>query len=177
MEIDDDMEPDLDNVPSVDTPAAYTLCEGQTWGWDGIDGRAVLAQNQNEPSFKNGWSPQSLSYIDIFLHCLPFKWFRIVPIPSTTRAMTEADIASLTLGYLLRYLGLLLLMYTCSGWKREKFWSVDPFDQEANPRPYRLGEFMPKCQFNDITRELRFNNTNPPPYVDKFCKIIQMVKA
>ena len=57
------------------------------------------------------------------------------------------------------------------------FWSVTPFDQEAKPRPYRLEEFMFKHRFNAITLELRFTNTKPPPYVDKFWKIHQMVKA
>ena len=42
------MESSTKNVPSVETPSADTLFEGQTWGWDGIDRRAVVAQNQNE---------------------------------------------------------------------------------------------------------------------------------
>ena len=75
------MEPAPKNVPSVDTPAADTLSEGQMWGWYGIDRRSVVTQNQNEPSFKNGWSPLNLSYIDIFLHCLPLKFLIIVPLP------------------------------------------------------------------------------------------------
>ena len=91
--------------------------------------------------------------------------------------MKEADIATLTLGNILGYLGLWLLMSTSSGWKRDYFWSVTPFYQEANPRPYRLGKFMFKRRFNAITRELSFTNTNPLPYVDKFWQIRQMVKA
>ena len=59
LEVDDDMEPAPDNVPLVDTPADNTLFEGQTWGWYGIDSCAIVAQNQNEPSFKNGWIPKS----------------------------------------------------------------------------------------------------------------------
>ena len=81
--------------------------------------------------------------------------------------MKEADIAPLTYGYLLRYLGLWILMSTCSGWHREDFWSVAPFDQEANPCPYCLGEFISKRRFNAITRELRFANTNPPTPYDR----------
>ena len=75
------MELSPKNFPLVDTPAADTLFEEQTWGWDGIYCRAVVAQNQNEPSFKKLWIPQSLSYIEIFLHCLPLKWLRIVLLP------------------------------------------------------------------------------------------------
>ena len=48
-----------DNVPLVDNPASDTLFEGQAWGWDGIDRRVVVAQNQNEPSFKNFWTPKA----------------------------------------------------------------------------------------------------------------------
>ena len=54
------------------------------------------------------------------------------------RDIEEADIATLTYGDLLRYLGLWILMYICYGWKREDFWSVTPFDKEANTRPFRL---------------------------------------
>ena len=68
-------------------------------------------------------------------------------------------------------------MSTCSRWKREDLWSVTLFYQEANTCPYCLWEFISKFRFNAITRELRFNNTNLPPYVDKFWKKCQMVKA
>ena len=91
--------------------------------------------------------------------------------------MKESDIDPFTLGYLLRYLGIWLLISTCSGWKRQVFWSVTPFYQEANPRPYCLREFISKIHFKAITRGLRFTNTNPPPYVDKFWKILQIVKS
>ena len=66
LEVDDDMEPAPKNVLLVDTYVADTLFEGHKWGWDVIDCRAVVAQNQNETSFKNSWIPQRLSYIRIF---------------------------------------------------------------------------------------------------------------
>ena len=100
------MEPTPKNFPSVDTHSADTLFEGHTWEWGGIGCRAVVAQNQIECSFKNGWIPQSLTNIDIFLHCLPLKWLIIILLPSTSRNMKEADIAPLTLVDLLHYLGL-----------------------------------------------------------------------
>ena len=100
------MEPAPDNVPSVDNPASDILFEGQAWGWDGIDRRAMVAQNHNEPTFKNGWIPQSLSYINIFLNSLTLKWLRIVFLPSTSRSLKEAGISLLRLVDLLRYLGL-----------------------------------------------------------------------
>ena len=154
------MEPTPENITLIDTPSDETLFEGQTWGQYGVDHRAVISQNQNEPSFKNGWNPQSLSYIKIFLHCLPLKQLITFLLPSTSRATKEAGIAPLKYGDILRYLGLWLLMSTCYVWNREGFWSVATFDQEENPCPYRIGEFVSKCRFNAITRELRFTNTN-----------------
>ena len=58
LEVDDDMELAPDNVHLVHTPDADTLFDGQTWGWDGIDCRAVVAHNQNETSVKNSWIPK-----------------------------------------------------------------------------------------------------------------------
>ena len=77
--------------------------------------------------------------------------------------MEEADITPLTYVDLLRYLGPWILMSTYYGWKREGFWNVTPFDQESNPYPYCLGVFMSKHQFNTITHELSYINTNPLP--------------
>ena len=112
MEDDNDMETPPNNVPLLNTPADDTLFEEQIWGWYGIYRCAVVAQNQNNSSFKNGWIPKILSYIDIFLHCLITKWFRIVVFTSTSRSMKEADVSLLTYGYLLLYLGVWILIST-----------------------------------------------------------------
>ena len=81
---------------------------------------------------------QKNSCIGIFVKFLPIKCLRIVILPSISRAMKEAGIALLALGDPLRYLGPYLFMSTWSGWKTRYYWSVTPFDQEANPYPYRL---------------------------------------
>ena len=57
LEVDDDTEPAPKNFTLVDTPTTDTIFEGHTWGWDGIDFRAVVAQNQNEPYFKKWLDP------------------------------------------------------------------------------------------------------------------------
>ena len=87
MEVDDDMEPVPENVPLAENPYSETQFEVHKWGWDGINRRDVVAQNQHEPSFKNGRTPQSLSYINILLHWPPLKRLRIVLLPPKYRAM------------------------------------------------------------------------------------------
>ena len=71
MEVDYYMEPLPKNVLLVDTPNDDTLFEGHIWGRVGIDCRAVVAQNQNEPSFKNFWTlkafPTSTYYYTVSL--------------------------------------------------------------------------------------------------------------
>ena len=47
LEVDYVMGPAPENVPLVETPAAETMFEGHTWGWDGIDLRSVVAHNHN----------------------------------------------------------------------------------------------------------------------------------
>ena len=99
------MEPFPENVPLVQTPDAATLFEGQTWDWDGIAICALVVHNQNDPSFKNVWISQSLSYIDILLNCIPLKWLIIIILPLTPRDMEAADIVTLKYGYLIKDLG------------------------------------------------------------------------
>ena len=53
------------------------------------------------------------------------------------------------------------------------FCSVTPFDQDANTFPYYFMQFVYKHRCYAITHELRFTNTKPSPYVDKFWKLFQ----
>ena len=43
LEVDDYTEPAPENVPLFHTPAADTLFQGQAWGWDVIDCRAMVS--------------------------------------------------------------------------------------------------------------------------------------
>ena len=68
FEVDDDNEPAPENVPAANAPRpnGATLYEGQEWGWDGIDRRAMMQGSlYNDPKFTNDWSPQGKSYAEI----------------------------------------------------------------------------------------------------------------
>ena len=116
------MEPYPDNFTSVYATDTETFFEGQTWWYDGIYSRAVVAQNQNEPSFKNVWSPQILSYIDRFLHYIPIKWLIIMLLPSMSRGYEGGTYCSIEIWRSTMLFFQWLLMSTCSGWKRENIW-------------------------------------------------------
>jgi hypothetical protein len=74
FEVDNDNDPAPENVPAGDAPPVNggELLEGQQWGWDGIDRRAMMQGSMyNGPTFTNDWSPKDSSFVDIFLHCFP----------------------------------------------------------------------------------------------------------
>ena len=80
FEVDDDNEPAPENVPADDAPPVNggELLEGQQWGWDGIDRRAMLqGLMYNGPTFTNDWSPKGSTIIEIFLHCFPCYFLEI----------------------------------------------------------------------------------------------------
>jgi hypothetical protein len=56
--LDDDREPAPENVPTEDeTPTQVTdLKEGQSWGWDAIDHRAIVKPEKEGHTFKNNFS-------------------------------------------------------------------------------------------------------------------------
>ena len=85
----------------------------------------------------------------------------------------------LTLGELMRYIGMRLLMSTLQGWSMEEYWYYDPVPrpQEEGPCPYNFKEYMHKRRFFAITKCLTFTDAIPPAYRDKFWQVRQMIRA
>ena len=176
-EVDDDNEPAPENIPAAgSTTNNGGLKEGQSWGWNGVDRMSVEAgEVKKMPSFADGWTPQGKTYLEIFLHMLPLQWFTNVLVAKTSEGLVNASNPPLSFGEMLRYIGLWLLMATCSGWRKEQFWSEEAYDQETNSCPYRFNQYMSKRRFDGITRELRLTNVVPPVFVDKFWQVRQMI--
>jgi hypothetical protein len=117
FEVDDDNKALPENVPVAGTPPVEVsqdgLYQGQSWGWDGIDKRAVVGGGYKEPLFTKGWSPHNKTYLEIFTHFLPFAWLETFLLVLTS-AELERDYNSLplTLGELMRYIGMRLCVAT-----------------------------------------------------------------
>ena len=71
----------------------------------------------DEPSFHNSWTPSGKSYLNLFLHALPFTWMKDVLLPTTAETMDtqSPNCIKLSLDEFLCYLGICLLMSTCIG--------------------------------------------------------------
>ena len=140
FEVDDDNEPALENIPAPDAPQVG-LREGQDWGWDGFDQRASLGGAMyNNPSFADGWTPQRKTFLDIFLHLFPLEFFTNVIVEATSNALFSADSARTSLGEMLRYLGMWMLM-SCYMKSPDYFWQSaarmtgDGVEDEENDIP------------------------------------------
>jgi hypothetical protein len=107
------------------------------------------------------------------MHFFPMTWFSAVLLPQTSAGVVNSGTTPVTFGELLRFLGIRLLMSTCSGWKVDEFWNYDtvPRDQEEDPCPYNFRAFMAKRRFQCINQYLKFTNVQRPAYVDKFWSV------
>ncbi len=111
--VEDDNEPTLENVPADGAPPVNgeALFDGQKWRWDGIDRQAILPGSMyNGPTFANECSPNGKPFIDIFLHFLPCYFIEVTNVKATSNALLMVNAVWTTLGELLRYIGMMLLM-------------------------------------------------------------------
>jgi hypothetical protein len=118
FEVDDNNKPAPENIPTLfGAPAPVVggdLFDGQTWGWDGIDRRAILRGSMyNGPTFANEWSPNEKSFVDIFIHFFPRDFLEATIVNTTSNALIAENAVRTTFGEMLRFIGMMLLM-SCS---------------------------------------------------------------
>jgi hypothetical protein len=113
------------------------------------------------------------------MHFFPMTWFSAVLLPQTSAGVVNSGTTPVTFGKLLSFLGIRLLMSTCSGWKVDEFWNYEtvPREQEEDLCPYNFRTFMSKSRFQCINRYLSFTNLPKPAFVDKFWSIREMIKS
>ena len=97
---------------------------------------------------------------------------------NTNEAIVALGEVELTWGEFVRFLGILYLMATVSGYKKDDFWCKDrTFDQRENHCPFRFNPYMSKCRSNLIMRELRLMGTLPPHFAFKFSQVCDLIMA
>jgi len=185
FEVDDDNEPAPENVPADDAPLfrlGEGLFEGQEWGWDGIDQRATLGGAMyNGPSFAEGWTPQRKTLMEIFLHVFPLEFFTTVIVEATNNALVATNSARTSLGEMLRYVGMWMLM-SCFVKSPDYFWhqgsAEDRDEDDENDTPsFSFHRYMSRRRFVSITSAFRFTNAAPPNFRDKFWEVREMIAA
>ena len=145
----------------------------------GIDRRQMAGGGYDEPSFTQGFTPIGKTYLQLFMHFFLMTWFSAILLPETNAGVVNTGTTPVTFGKLLSFLGICLLMSTCSGWNVDEFWNYDtiPREQEEDPCPYNFRDLMGKKRFHVIGRNLTFTDVPPPNFVNKFWQIRQMIRA
>ena len=99
FEVNNDKEPAPENVPAGNAPPVNggALLEGQEWGWDGIDRRAMLQGSMyNGSTFTNEWSPNGKSFSEIFLHCFPCFFLEVTIVEATNNVLLTVNVVQTT---------------------------------------------------------------------------------
>ena len=95
---------------------------------------------------------------------------------SATNEAIEGN--TLTLGELLKYFGIWLLMSTFITSCNRRYWfgdSSQPSIREGAPS--RLGHYMNGYRFDQITSATRFTMREPPTWKDRFHQVNYFIKA
>ena len=75
-----------------------SLFDGQSWGFDGMDRRAVSVTVDKEPNFCGGWKPNKKSLLNVFKKILPYQFFVDVIVRQTSISLTEQKMQAFTEG-------------------------------------------------------------------------------
>jgi hypothetical protein len=187
FEVDDDNEPAPENVPSLlNAPARVNggdLFEGQEWGWDGIDRRAIVQGSMyNGPTFLNDWSPNEKTYAELFIYFFATDFLRDTIVAATSNVLVAENMVRLTFGELLRYIGMMLLM-SCYTKSQDYFWRTTALtgneseDEENDTPSFTFTRYMSRRRYLAITSALRFTAKPPPSFRDRFWQVREMIAA
>ncbi len=131
LEVDDNNEPAPKDIPEADAQVDNSnMFAGQRWGYDGVDARAATGVTDQLPGFHGNWNPGGKSLLQIFMKFIPYKFIVDVVVKCISNALISQNKAPLNEGEFLRYLGLWLLIRTCSRFAKKDIWEIHPDDEK-----------------------------------------------
>jgi hypothetical protein len=140
----------------------------------------------NGPLSADGWTPQRKKFLEIFLHLFPLEFFTNVIVEGTSNVLVGVDSARTTIGEMLRYIGMWLLM-PCYMKSLDYFWRSAPRttttpddndeDEENDTPSFTFNRYMSWRRFLAITSALRFTSSNPLTFRDKFWEVRDLIAA
>ena len=97
-------------------------------------------------------------------------------ILEATNENLEAEVLEVTMGELLRFIGIWLFLATAEGFPRRDYFSKQPV-HFLYGAPYRVNMWMSQNRFETILKSLKFTTASPPPFKDPFWQIRNRQKA
>ncbi len=94
----------------------------------------------------------------------PYIFYLDVVVEQTSFALVEQHLPPLTEGEFKCYIRTWLIISSCFGWSKNDFWSSKEDHQKTNACHFNFKDKMNKKCFDNIMRELRLTNHDPPVY-------------
>ena len=176
LDVDDDNEPAPENIPDEDPLPELN----QTWGWDGIDHRAVGNHMNVKPVLTHRLGelprdPSQEAIASLFMTLFPTAYLENTILKATNKNL-DAGVLEVTMGELLRFIGIWLFLATTAGFPRRDYFSKQPV-HFLYGAPYRVNMWMSRNRFETILKSLKFTTASPPPFKDPFWQIRNLQKA
>ena len=115
------------------------------------------------------------SNLDLFEGFFFSAYIKTTILPKTNNNLHRGH-DQLQYGEFLQWLGLWLLMSTMVGPQQHEFWAAYPINAFRGA-PLHLGVWMSRARFDAILASLSFTDRDPPPFLDKFWEVRQMIDA
>ena len=147
LDVDDDNESSPENVPDTEP---LPECN-QTWGWNGIDYRAQSKSMNLQPTLARSLDeitsdPCRRTLLSLFMTNFPMSYL-VQCILKETNKNLEPDIAEVSLGELLRFIGIWFFLATSAGFPRRDYFSKTQVNF-LNGAPYRVNIWMSRNRFD-----------------------------
>ena len=136
--VDDDMDPAPENIPREEGESK-TEDELLYFAWNSRTTCNRRSDSLGEEKPRLLKSPEADTCLGYFCLCIPMVWLKTVFIPVMNKAMNEKDA---TIGEIMRYLGMWLLMSTQAKCSVREYFSTAPIDPYSNGALFHLNEIM-----------------------------------
>ena len=168
--IDDDNEPAPENCPDGDANAECIYEE--EWGHGGICFAKANGSTERRPRLKKLNRDHRLTRLQLFEAFFPVKFMKEVVLPQIN-ANVHPDV---TYGELLMVFGMWLKVATTAGFQMRQFWSTPKLKGERDT-PFKFNHLMSKHRFEDIVRNIKLTNADPPENIDRFWEVRDFIGA
>ena len=111
----------------------------------------------------------------LFYTLFPMKYLEEVILENTNKNL-PIDQKEISLGELVRFVGIWFFLSTVAGFPRRDFFSKYPVNV-MHGAPYRVNQWMSRNRFEAILNALSYSEPNPPPYKDRFWQVRTLIKA
>jgi len=170
VDIEDDNTPAPENIPTNNNNLPVY---DNNWHHNGSCFCCILDADNVNATIKN-WPRHVIpTDLQLFEHLFPCAFVKTVMLPKMNATM-PAGAPQLQYGEFVKWIRIWFLMATTNADNRRDFWSQKPVNMYSSA-PFHLHDIMSRNRFEQILSVLTFTDMEPPPYLDRFWEVRQML--